>query len=302
MKLKPGAVQLLVVIFVLLFKCNFLHAAWWEIKTIPVPPDAQEVNKEKRNIFGAGFDFNYYATSLTAEGVKDFYRSRLPVLGWKESNLSQQVSGLPNLKPDPHLSNALEQNMLFEKDDELLVINFMAKHLSQGAKTEFSIAKGKLDMEKEAKQEENVTAIPQLLTKPKKDIAPVFPGAILISLAEDANAQQANYTTGAGIEKVAEFYKSNMASYGWSLQEEKPVQEVELGVADYDFSKSCPDCPKEVIEAAQATRSEVKEMKFSNAQGYVCDIVVSSIILAQPDSGINNTATNILVNYEKRQE
>ncbi len=305
----------LIVIFISTFiALSPLYAGWWEGKDIPLPSGAQEANQETRRIGGSEFLFTYYSTTQeNADSIKAFYRMRLPNLGWKEKELLKDLQQVQNFQVNSSFSNALGQNLMFEKGQEALIITFMPEGAFRDGKTRFTIASGKLDFKKQPAGDENFA--PELLAKPKKDVAPVYPGASLINLSEGAHFLQAGYFTKDGLEAVSAFYKDNMPRLGWTLKEEGPIQENVLAADKNEIAKYCPECANNAnIEAktsnalqADMAKVELKnivarqaELVFVKENKVVCNVVISernAIGVSAEDLG---KMTVIMVNYEEK--
>ncbi len=286
-------------IFILGLSLNSLIAAEWDEQAIPVPVAAEQVKTEERMMQGSEFSFIYYTSNEDVAGIKDFYRYRLPNLGWKEKKLAEDLSQIKGFKMDASLKGVLGQNLIFEKDSDMLIINFLPAGAPGDSKTYFTLSQGKVEMGKELP--EDINPAPELLTKPKKDVAPVYPGAALISLDEKESSLKATYFTKDDIEPVAAFYKAKMINYGWYLTNEKPLEKVESELAaGYDITKHCPSCAKEATTLAQSIETWWTELNFANQSQDTCNIVLYSVVNTQPES-ISLEMTTILVDYVQKR-
>jgi hypothetical protein len=282
--------------------------------SVPLPSGAEEARQETRKIAGSEFIFTYYTSAQdTAAAIKNFYRSRLPNLGWKEKELLNDLEQIPNFQANPSLGNALGQNLMFEKGEDTLIITFMPEGAFRDGKARFTLARGKLDIKKQPVGEESFA--PELLAKPKKEVAPTYPGASLINLTEGANFLQAGYFTKDNIETVSAFYKANMPKYGWALKKEGPIQENVLPADKNEIAKYCPECANSAeIEAktsnalqADMLKVELKnivnrqaELAFVKENKIVCNVVIAernAIGVSAEDLG---KMTVIMVNYEEK--
>lgn len=286
--------------FILLIALITLHpvyAAWWDRNAIPLPGGSEEAFQETRNISGSEFVFKYYTSSQDAKSISDFFRSKLPALDWKEKELLKEMSQVPGLKIPGSVESMLAMNSIFEKEGEIIMINFLPEGVIHDGKTRFTIARGKMETKKAPGEDD---FIPRLAGKPKADVAPAYPGAALISLSENTGFMRAVYFSKDNIGKVSEFYKDKMANYGWSLKEEKPLKKLDSDEAD--ISKLCPDCPtdNQVSQAIKPVGMTVRELDFSNQQGDLCIIALTEAGPKQADEGnkLANTTT-IMVQYEK---
>jgi len=287
-------------IVILACAINTLNAAWWDKKDIPLPAGVEEARQETRRIGGSELTFTYYTTAQgNADSVRSFYRMRLPDLGWKEKELIKDLQQVPNMQVNSSLKNALAQNLMFEKGTDLLIINFMPEGAFNDAKTRFAIAQGKMDLK--AVPSDQKKLMPELLTKPKKEVAPVYPDSRLVNLSEADNSSQASYYTKGDIESVSKFYKEKMPNFGWALAEENPVKETTDTVNNLDMAKYCPDCPKDTNLDAAAIKTKITRLDFSNNKGDLCNIVISSQSSAQAQGSLFGSMTIILVNYESKK-
>lgn len=286
---------------VLTLSVNTLNAAWWEGKDVPVPWGAEEAYQETRRIAGSNFVFTYYRTTQdSVDTIKAFYRSRLANSGWKKREILNELRQVPNVPLDISFGNALEQNLMFEKDTDVLIINFMPEGAFNDGKTRFSVAKGKIDFKNVPIDKEQL--VPALIAKPKKEVAPVYPGASLISLSETDNSSLQGYYTQDDIETAIIFYKENMPNKGWALVGEKPVQETFAASGNLDLAKHCPNCTQFSGLGSSSIKNKVAELHFSNASKDTCDIVFSNqsseLMKAIPFSSM----TVVMVNYEEEKK
>ncbi|MHB8154805.1 MAG: hypothetical protein ACYDFR_01985 [Candidatus Omnitrophota bacterium] len=283
-------------LLIMSISAHYLYAAWWDKNTIPLPAGTEEVFQETRNISGTEFVLKYYAISQDAKEVSDFFRLKLPALDWKEKELLKEMKQVPDLKIPDSLEEAMALNSIFEKDGEMLTINFLPQGAARDGKTRFTIARGNTEAKKEPKEDD---FIPRLSGKPKIDIAPVYPDAVLIALSENPGFMRATYFVKDNIDKVSEFYKDKMLNYGWALTEEKPLQK--LGSGETDLSKLCPDCPKDkkIEQAVKPANMVLSELDFSNKEGDLCIIALTDASPKEAIEGVLKNTTTVMVQYEK---
>lgn len=271
-----------------------LQAAWWDNAGIPVPPNTKQEKQETRRIAGAEYNFTYYSSQSSLQELKDFYRHRLAAAGWNEQQLGKQIdrAQLPNsgLNAD-YLKQALEANLIFQKEKDTLIINFIPEKFSEEGKVKFTVCLGKIEESSLTSIKE--TPFPELVAKPKKDVFAVYPGASLINLNEACASLKANYFTKDDIDKVANFYDAKMADYGWSKESEKPIETSAMQGAP------CPTCPK--------TSDNMKDfevlglqMYFVNAKGDRCTIGIGQVKQKQAGSDSLGNITTIGVDYNEK--
>jgi len=292
---------IMIAISILILSVNTLNAAWWEGKDVPVPWGAEEAYQETRRIAGSNFLFTYYRTTQdSADSLKAFYRSRLINSGWKEKEMLNELRKVPNVPVNSSFSNVLEQNLIFEKDTDKLIINFIPEGVFNDGKTRFSIAKGKIDFKNVPTDPDKLA--PALIAKPKKEVVPAYPGANLISLSETDNSSQQGYYTQDDIETAIIFYKENMLNKGWALVEEKPVQETSASADNLDLVKHCPNCMKDTGLDVNSIKNKSAELRFSNANKDTCDIVFSNQSSELMKASPFGSMTVIMVNYEEEKK
>lgn len=279
-----------------------LFAAWWEGKDLPVPPGASEAKRETRRLVGLEYEFIYYESAQKMDMVKEFYRQKLGQSGWKERNLSIDISKLPKIEGLPALdmdsfSKAAESNLLFENENETLSITFMPDEFSGNGKTKFTLCRGKKP-QSAADFDMSKMGIPELVAKPKKDVYPVYPQSSLISLNEKDRSLRATHYTKDDIEQVISFYKSEMSRYGWYLQDEKPVSLMNKGAnANYGGSEACPSCEKGSLGGGFSAQTWSGQLDFTNKSGDSCKIMVAQILPGDAKNQMFDMTT-IMVNYE----
>jgi hypothetical protein len=188
---------------------------------------------------------------------------------------------------------------------EELIITFLPQEDSSDGKTRFSVTYGKNVFEGEGLPDEEEDFMPRLLAKPKRDIAPVYPGAVLVTLSEDKNTSLISYATKDEPEPVLDFYRQKMADYGWELQEEIPGEEKEAVLPKTEeavAAAACrgPGCPANPLAKVEALKMRFVDLEFTNAKGEACRVEVSNVRTAKdiPDPLV---MTSIMVHYEKKR-
>lgn len=289
-----------IIMIILAISLNPVNAAWWDKQGIPLPHDTEQVRQEARRISGSEFDFTYYTSSQEPGELKDFYRDTLANLGWQEKILSKDIEQIPGLQMQPALTSALEQNLIFEKEGATLIINFLPEGIIKDQKTHFTLAQGK--MGPQSTPPSGTILPPELLAKPKKEVAPVYPGAALISLSEPDNALTASYFTQEDINEVSAFYKAKMPDYGWSLVEEKAPERLEMpAVSKEDIVKVCPSCAEKAGISTKNIEAWVAQLSFVNSRKDTCNIILSQVMVPV-ESADKMKTTTILVNYAEKKK
>lgn len=266
--------------------------------TLPVPAQTELVNIETRRISGSEMEFIYYASAQTQERIRNFYRSQLSGKGWKEKELLKDIENLPDLKMESSLADTFSQNLMFEKNGQMLMITFLPEGIYPDNKTRFTIAQGKIYFAAPVSEEMDFS--PQLLKEPKKDVAPAYPGASLITLSEEKDSLQATYFSQDAIETVDRFYKDKMPGYGWVLIDESPIHKVESTISGKEeILKLWPSYVQSGIEI-KPQEILYAEMDFSNEQGDNCRIGLSQVISGEELKEVGNLTT-IMVDYAKKK-
>lgn len=283
----------------ILIAMGFLDISLGDESLRLVPPKTEQTKSETRIIGGRELNFTYFISSLDIESLKAFYRPKLQALGWKEKDLIKDFAKIPNLKIDSTATKMLEQNLMFEKDNQELIINFLEPEHFPDKKTRFTFSLGEAFS---AKPQAEADFMPRLLAEPKKDIAPVYAGASLIDLRENKNSYKATYVSKDDIYTVESFYKTNMLNYGWYLTEETPVREIKIAEAGkFDISSYCPSCAKKSGGVATPEATLVGELVFSNERGDSCKIGFSRLVSEGKKKDIFDFST-IMVNYAEKNQ
>lgn len=302
---------------IFLMAVNLSYAAWLDFGSLPLPTKTEKIKEEKRLVGGTEYTFNFYASSLDTDALKDFYRTKLTALGWQERNFRADLENLKAtamVKPEA-FNKVLEHNLIFSKEDKKIVVNFLPEGatLTQDKRTKFSVCVGSGSVPKEGQK----SSVPELLTKPKREVAPVYPQARLVSAMEDERISRLAYFSRDNTEKIVRFYKDKMPALGWSLVEEKPIEEISN--KEMAPKKDCPSC---VQKSPMPMKVLIHKLTFMNAKRDTCNIVLTKIILpesfAAVAKGVEELAkgmgetmselntrldyTNIMVDYEKAKK
>lgn len=259
-----------------------------------LPPDAEVVTKEQRKMQGSAFDFTFFTTNLGPGSVKDFYRQRLASSGWKEKDPMKDASALPGFQIPPELAGLMGNNVIFEKGEQKIIINILPAGYSPDNKTRCIYASGKHDFEKKASDDDFV---PSLMRKPKKEVAPVYPGASLIELSEEKDSMKATYFVPTDIETALTFYQINMGDFGWTLTEEAPLNTREF--PEYELSTVCPTCPKDMKADLSGYKSKYAVLGFKTDKAETCRIVFSSVVNDKETLDVALRSTSVILHYQK---
>ncbi|MBU1998269.1 MAG: hypothetical protein ABIG46_00730 [Candidatus Omnitrophota bacterium] len=291
-------VTMIIIMFSFLFfpDLNNIYASWLDNLIVSTPPATQETDREKRSMAGEEYEYVYYSSSLDRTEIVDYYRKKLKQTGWKERDLKAGLKKIPNFTPDQSMLTVLENNLLFEKDGRVFSINFLPVGIQKDKKTNYLVSwtlESKNKEDDEWLGEEDSTG--ELLTQPKKQVAPVYPGAKLISLDEGRDHSTLSYVSHDDLEQVLWFYRNNMVNYGWSLIEDMPVQSQEMN--QEAMQQSCPSCYQNNIELPKGMQLRFAALKFKNNSEDICDVQASTLFIDSKQSLPGRNKTNIIINY-----
>lgn len=264
---------------------------------MPEPARTKLTKEERRRIAGNELTFSYYESELEPQQIKDFYRQRLADLGWKDKALIQEVEKIPGLDSSS-LKASLENNLMFEKEEEMLIITFLPAGVFKDTQTRFTLCAGKITAN--AGVSGDKVPLPELLAQPKKDIAPRYPNSSLLNLAEDSHYLKATYISKDRIEPIFTFYQENMPDYGWSLIKESPVEKMSSGATalkSQSIPESCPSCAENTI--AKPAGVLFGELVFSNKKGDTCRIGFSQVSNKELE---DFDFTTIMVDYVQKKK
>jgi hypothetical protein len=296
-------------ILVILFFCGLSgiypsEAAWWDIKgQIPVPPQTKEVKIETDKLEYQEFDFAHYESRLEPEQVGDFYRERLPALGWKEANSSDGAAGREGVSAAKNMP-AGGDNLVFRKGNELIVIRFVSHgELPEGMKSRYILAENRIT--KEIKIGSDIFNVPRVVKAETPENIPVYPGAKAAVSSQENGSFQAVYLSKESPAPIASFYKSNAKSYGWQIKEERSPEKVnfppeQARKQEYKVKaeQACHDCADKTAALPDYREGEVTDMVFSNDKNETLRL---NILRFSP--GGSNARdpgyTMIMVKYEK---
>lgn len=271
---------LLMIILSTMFIFSGSAAADWFQRGIDVPPQTTEKKKDTKTVAGRDAVYTYYESSLGVSNLKDFYRKRLPRQGWKERDFQSQIkSQLPDNSIDKRYDVFLDNNLLFDKGGKELIISFVPSGMRTGGKTMFVVA------ETTVKEDTYDQYIPKSTLAPKKNIAPVYPGAYMVQLDEDEDSMRGAYFTKDDADKVIAFFKSEMGKYDWSLVSEKPFSKMDTGAAESYGLKAL----------------FLAELNFTNSAADTCRIEVSKSEFKEEQITQDLKITNIRVVYDKKK-
>ncbi|MDD5431580.1 MAG: hypothetical protein PHO70_01115 [Candidatus Omnitrophica bacterium] len=281
-------------------------SAWWDNSYIPAPPETEQLRTQTKVFSGTEFKFTYYTSTQDEKSIKDFYKRELINLGWKEKQILDGLMGdkKEEIKEGSTLDLFFDNNLIYEKDGKMLTVTFLPKEVRQQGRVDYSISIGKPDFEK-FKVSPQASPIPKLMAKPQKNVAPVYPGAVLVSLSEKAEYLKAVYYTQDDIEKVMDYYKGKMPSSGWSLVDEVPITKTDYSKATeklWDL-ESCPTCQQGKIGFSQIM-GEVwfGELSYANQKSDTCKVgFINNAKAEGGKQGYLPGFTAIRVDYEKKK-
>ena len=291
--------KIIVVIILLGFVLDqgLLSAAWWDTKSLPVPPKTTEVKQLNRKSKSTQTDIIFYDSTLSKEAICDFYREKFGKSGWEEKDPFTAMGQIPDLPQESGLKNVSQSTLIFRKENQTVVLRFISK----GTKTSFVLGRNWMDPSVLKLVPDIYHDTPALSAKPGKAIAPLYPQAKMVGFSEDSDTQKAVYFSKDNIESIASFYKFNMPGFGWLLDKEGPVESIDFSKRlPQAVSKDCPDCHAKINDALKQKGVVLQSLNFLNSLGGAC-----SIYLFRPsDSGVGKNPagyTVIMVNYAKKK-
>lgn len=187
------------------------------LSSIPLPPDTIELRKEEELVInGVKARLRYFQTGTPPDEVRDFYRARLPLEGWR---FDQEYDYLGVIA-------------FTRGDDGYLYVG--AKDLMQKGTTEFIVCRsesqvlicagfGHIDLSK-AKE------------APGKDVEaiPRYPGSMRRFGMKTGSGGIYLYETAGGIEEVIDFYRREVAGAGWGKPYEFKAEQLRAELVE-DF-------------------------------------------------------------------
>jgi hypothetical protein len=267
---------------------------------LPVPEGARQDKAERRLIAGSEFTLYFYSVAQPLERLKEFYRENLPALGWKENPGRADWGRIKGVKADSRIEQVARENLFFDRaEGEILIINFLPAGKDKVAR--FSITTGKLDLSIPP-SEKSEPPFSVLLTKPEKEVAPVYPGASLVNLDQAKDFQRAIYVANQPIEQIGEYYRGNMPSYGWELKEERPLHKMERAELPAGaIEKACPSCAKNGLPLGSLPDTLVEQLVYANEKGDTCKIILSTTLFKN-ELQEKIEFTSIMVDYAQKKE
>lgn len=288
---------IIVLIIGLFININYLNAAWWEQKGLPVPSGAVEQSHKVRSVGGVDFDFRYYETSTNIKSVIDFYRNRLPRLGWKEFVPYKELdkfSNMPNVKIDPSLNKFSNTNLLFMKDNRMLAISFIPEEYALSKKTKFAVAEGLKAMDHASGVQINAQA-----SQSSINFAPQYPASNEVSVYDRNGVTFGILTSQDKPEDILAFYKSRMQDFGWVFVSENPVGSISReGLMDKFGEKfKQPDS----IDKMDDISGVYGNIYFNNSNGDKCEISIFRDSNSYESTALKLDFTTIMIRRQVKQ-
>ncbi|RJP27426.1 MAG: hypothetical protein C4533_08195 [Candidatus Omnitrophota bacterium] len=288
---------MMVLIIGLFININYLNAAWWDQKGLPVPAGAVEQNHKVRSVGGIDFDFKYYETNASIEDVISFYRNRLPKLGWKEFLPHKELdkfSTMPNVKVDPSLTKFSDTNLLFMKDNKMLAISFIPEKYALSKKTKFAVAEGLKAMDRASGVEVNAQSAHSSI-----NFAPQYPGSNEIGVYDKNDITFGILTSKDSPKDILAFYKEKMPDYGWTVSKDNPVENISKE-ALMDKAKGKVEYPDLAMDGDDFS-GLFGSVYFVNSNGDKCEIGVFRDSKGYKDSVLNLDFTTIMIKLQRNK-
>ena len=277
-----------------------VQAAWWEASNFPAPVGAKATKTEKRSFAGVEFQMRFYESdSLEASGIKDFYRKRLPALGWKEMDIEQELSKVPGYQGEVSLGQYLENKIVFLKEGRMLNVVIMPRQLSGEGKTKFLVSEGLQPFE-QARMDATSSGAAAITSSPVIKDMPQYPGSKSIGAKETEYFALGIFLSNDKPEPILAFFKNALRQKNWTLQEETPLQQTDT--AAFRQLYKIDDGDSTSGDSGAVPKGAYANLDFTNAAGKTCRI---NVFRASPDdvsAQLMSETTVISVRYEKSKE
>jgi hypothetical protein len=188
-----------------------------------------------------------------------------------------------DLKIDESMVTFADQNVMFSKGEEMVVLNFLPGEFTKDKKTYFTIAEGApLSDEAQAKVAAGGDVyVPELLATPKEMPIAEYPSAKLISLQESPLLSTAVYHTQDAPQGVLDYYREKAQAEGWTLLEDVPMHEVSQGTLPEGVAgEDCPSCSHaQTLQAVAQSKMQMElgELVYTNSRKQQLRIGVSAV-------------------------
>lgn len=284
---------------------TIVKAAWFGDGALAVPQSTEELNRSKRETAGMIFEMINYKSQLSKSDISAFYQDKLSKDGWELRNLLKEAKQVPILHLNQDQVDMLGTVLLFQKRDLLFTVNFLPDSIKQES-VFYSVSRlvgmssGKA-AESGIRSNQDFFSVSELLTKPKKQFAPVYPGAKLNFISEDERLSVLQYISPDSVEKISQYYREHMASHGWDLVSEKPIEFKDLPTGI--DPQSCPSCAQKNAEflnntnMPQSMQKESTVLIFNNKNQARCEIAITSLKINREVLNLPAEYTTIMLNY-----
>ena len=303
--MRAKTVKIFTGVFLLFMVMVFLpvkaDSAWWQFSGAPQVPDrTREVKKETRKMNGENFTLWYYISELDPQEVKVFYEKELKVSGWVKKDILKEIGANQQAQFQGVLASYLEKNIIFEKGNEFIMVSLMPSGVAFGTPgLRYNVVRG---LKPSTPLVSNKTDImPKLVRKPKKQVAPEYPGSSLITLREDSNFLSAAYMSNDNLEAVAGFFRERMPMRGWELVSEDKPQKVDIQNAGVDLAQACPTCSSSQMLTDKNIDVWLAKQYYENKNGDTYSIIIS-VAKMSGEQLPNTGATSIVVNYSVHEK
>ncbi len=234
---------------------------------IPSPPYTGKVRSERTKLMGGDFVLTIYNSDLPFENITKFYKDNLEKSGWQEVSFQGKDGQAVTLR-----ALTSYRMMTFYRDDRMISIQYLPVS-STSDKVSFSVAEGKVPFLENGR----FTSLPES-KEPLPEDFPLYPGSKILPGMPNVTSlgRQWAVTTSAGVLEVIDFYKANMPSQGWELQDESPLESHEISEEDLSIYENCPNCgniSSDIKDKIRGSTSQMAALRYKKGKR-VCMIAV----------------------------
>jgi len=215
-----------------------VQAGLWE--GMPTLPSSERIKFEEALINNSPVQVSVYSTDMSLEEAVNFYKDKLSSFGWLlVSGVARDgVNAIAFSKNDKLLNISLRS---IQGKNYVTITQSMVPEEMLTEKERCSDCEQKSpDMLKGQPQQPQNTGISDgasiLEDNPGKDLAlvPRYKGAVRANSIERDKGRKVTltYFTKDPVEKVVDFYRQNMASYYWALENEVDLQKLPKPIAE----------------------------------------------------------------------
>lgn len=205
----------------------------WE--NIPVFPRAEIVRQEEALANNTPVQISIYSTSVQPEEVAEFYKTRLANFGWKlEIDTAQQGVAIMNFMKGEKFLSIIQQSINGKN-----IISVSQRGVPKAPSEEPPCADCQQQPPDPGSAAAPVQYTPGQISYPKADLpggdlqfVPRYPGAVRINSLERGSSMKTSlaYYTSDPVDRVVDFYRQNMGTYNWNLEQSVDLKDLPGGI------------------------------------------------------------------------